>query len=77
MLKSKLIDKNLLSLLNENTFLADKIVVTDFNLFGTKFIQKDLSFNEVANLEDFLATTKLDLEISFSDYKQNIIKNNC
>lgn len=77
LLKSKLIDKNLLSLLNENTFLADKIVVTDFNLFGTKFIQKDLSFNEVANLEDFLATTKLDLEISFSDYKQNIIKNNC
>ena len=75
--KTKLIDKNLLSLLNENTFLSEKIVLTDFNLFGTKFIQKDLSFDEVSNLEDFLATTKIDLEISFKDYKQNIIKNNC
>ena len=75
--KTKLIDKKLLSLLNENTFLSEKITVTDFNLFGTKFIQKDLSFEEVSNLEDFLATSKMDLEILFKDYKQNIIKNNC
>ena len=77
LLKSKLIRENLLSLLNENTFLAEKITITDFNLFGTKFIQKDVSFNEIANLEDFLTTFKMDIDISFSDYKQNIIKNNC
>ena len=74
LLNIKLIRENLLSLLNENIALANKLTITDFNINGTNFKEKDFSFVEFADLEDFQGNKKIDCQIKLTDYKQNIIK---
>lgn len=74
---SKMINQSMYTLLNENIFLAEKLTITDFNLFGTGFKQKDFKFNEVSEFNDPNNTRLINLKLSLEDYKQNIIKNNC
>ena len=76
-LNSKLIRENLLPLLNENMVLANKIILTDFNVNGTGFVQKQLKFVEFGELNDHIGTNKMDFTMPFEDYKQNIIKTDC
>lgn len=73
---SKMINQSMYNLLNENLFLAEKLTVTDFNLFGTNFREKDLRFVEVSEFSDPNNTRLINLKVSLEDFKQNIIKDN-
>jgi len=77
LLNSKLIRENLLPLINENLVLANKLLLTDFNVNGTGYVQKELKFTEFGELSDHIGTDKMDFTMPFEDYTQNIIKNNC
>lgn len=77
LLNFKLIRENMLSLFNENMVLSDKILLTDYNDKGTNWIQRELKFIEFGDLNDFTEIDKIDFTMSFQDFKQNIIKNNC
>lgn len=76
LLNIKLISEKLLPLLNENMVLSNKLTVTDFNNAGAGWVEKELSFVEFSDLEDFSGVSKFDCQIKLNDYVQNIIKTN-
>lgn len=73
-LTTKLINESLYNVFNENVFLAEKLTITDFNLFGTNYKEKNFKFVECSELNDEIGTRKIDLNLSLEDYKQHIIK---
>lgn len=74
---SKMINQSMYNLMNENLFLAEKLTVTDFNLFGTNYKNRDMRFVEVSEFSDPNNTRLINLKVSLEDFKQDIIKDNC
>lgn len=74
---SKFVNEADFYLINENLALANVVTVTDFNLFGTNYKEKDLSFVSISNIEDNVNTRKVNISMTFEDARQDLIKDIC
>lgn len=74
---SKFIEQTDYLMINENLALSNKVVVTDCNLFGTNYREKEFKFTEINNFTKNQNKRLISLNIQFEDYEQNIIKTNC
>jgi len=71
------IKEDLKEMIQTNMSIGDKFTVTAYSVNGKNFYQKELYFKEVTELQDIPNSPYYFFTISFTDYRQNLIKRPC